>query len=145
LLAAGGSWLGFPIADPLIGLLIGVAILFITKDAAVTMWYRLMDAIEPERMAQAEGVLARQTGVKEARRLRMRWVGHRLHAEVYIAVDPHLTTAEGHQIAEQLRHDLFHEIPSLAEVVVHVDPWLDSRDAGHELTLHHESVPRPLQ
>jgi cation diffusion facilitator family transporter len=145
LVAAGGSWLGFPIVDPLIGILIGVAILFITKDAAVAMWYRLMDAIEPEIMSQAEGVLARQTNIKEVRRVRLRWVGHRLHAEVYIAVDPHLTTVEAHQIAEQLRHDLFHEFGSLSEVVVHVDPWVGSQDDGHELTRDHEPVPRPLR
>ena len=45
---AGGTWLGFPILDPIIGILIGIAILFITRDATISMWYRLMDAIEPE-------------------------------------------------------------------------------------------------
>ncbi|MCA9946634.1 MAG: cation transporter, partial [Anaerolineales bacterium] len=59
LLAAGGTWLGFPIVDPIIGILIGIAILFITKDAIITMWYRLMDAIEPEYMDQAEEIVAR--------------------------------------------------------------------------------------
>ena len=49
--------------------------------------------------------------------VRMRWIGHRLHAELHIAVDPNLTTAESHQIAEELRHSLFHRIPNLAEVV----------------------------
>lgn len=64
LLAAGGTWLGVPILDPIIGFLIGIAILFITKDAIVTMWYRLMDAIEPEYIDQAEAVISRQPGVK---------------------------------------------------------------------------------
>lgn len=144
LVAVGGAWLGFPIVDPIIGLLIGVTILFITKDATITMWYRLMDAIEPEYMETAESVIADQPGVQEFRRLRMRWVGHRIHAEVYIAVDPHLTTEESHHIAEHLRHDLFHRVPYLAEAVVHVDPWSPSPDTHHELTEHHERVPAPL-
>ncbi len=144
LLAAGGTWLGFPILDPIIGILIGITILFITKDAIVTMWYRLMDAIEPEYMDQAEAVINIQPGVKEVCRLRMRWMGHRLQAEVHIAVDPHLTTLESHDIAEQVRHELFHELPTLSEAIVHVDPWLERSEAAHELTRHHEPVPRPL-
>lgn len=123
-MAALGSWLGYPIVDPIIGLLIGVAILFITKDAIITMWYRLMDAIEPEYLAEAEQVVAAQPDVKELRRLRMRWMGHRISADVCIAVEPHLTTADSHHIAEHLRHDLFHAVPYLAEAVVHVDPGL---------------------
>jgi cation diffusion facilitator family transporter len=144
LIAAGGSWLGYPIVDPIIGFLIGVAILFITKDAVVTMWYRLMDAIEPEYLAQAEAVIARQPQIKESRRLRMRWVGHRLQAEVVIAVDPHLSLTEGHHIAEHLRHDLFHALPYLAEVVVHVDPWSEKPDPFHQHTAHHEAVPSAI-
>jgi len=144
LLAAGAAWLGYPIVDPLIGLLIGVTILFITKDAIITMWYRLMDAIEPEYLKKAEMVIEQQAEVKELRRVRMRWMGHRIQAEVYIAVAPHLDIAQGHQVAEQLRHDLFHALPHLAEVVVHVDPWSQARSEHHELTTHHELVPEPL-
>jgi cation diffusion facilitator family transporter len=144
LLAAGGSWLGFPIIDPIIGLLIGVVILLITRDAAVTMWYRLMDAIDPEILTQAEQVAQGQDAVKELRRLRMRWMGHRLCAEVHIAVEPFLTTVQSHHIAEQLRHDLFHQIPNLAEVVVHVDPWAEQLETVHQLTTHHEPVPKPI-
>ncbi len=144
LLAAGGTWVGFPILDPIIGILIGIAILFITRDAIVTMWYRLMDAIEPEYMEQAEAVISRQPGVEALCRLRMRWIGHRLQAEVHIAVTPHLTTLESHQIAEQVRHGMFHELSNLSEAVVHVAPWLDQPETAHELTLHHEPVPRPL-
>jgi cation diffusion facilitator family transporter len=145
LLAAGGTWLGFPIVDPIIGIIIGIAILFITKDAIVTMWYRLMDAIEPEYMEQAERVIKGQSGVEMLCRLRMRWIGHRLQAEVTVAVDPLLTTLEGHQIAEKVRHELFHEIPVLSEVIVHIDPWLEEPEMAHELTLHHESMPTLLR
>ena len=74
LLAAGGTWFGFPIVDPIIGILIGVAILFITRDATRAMWYRLMDAIEPEYMDQAEAVITSQPEVEAPGRLRMRWI-----------------------------------------------------------------------
>ena len=144
LLAVGGTWLGFPIVDPIIGMLIGIAILFITKDAIVMMWYRLMDAIEPEYMDRAESTITRQPGVKDLYRLRMRWMGHRLQADVYIAVEPNLTTLASHYIAEKVRHELFHELPTLSDVTVHVDPWLERPETAHELTRHHEPAPNRL-
>ncbi len=144
LLAAAGSWLGFPILDAIIGIVIGVVILFVTRAAIVTMWYRLMDAIDPELLAKAESVAQKQVGVREMRRIRMRWIGHRLCAEAIIAVDPNLTTIQSHQIAEGLRHALFHELPNLAEVVLHVEPWGEELVAVHQLTAHHEPISQPL-
>jgi len=140
LLAAGGTWLGFPIVDPIIGFLIGFTILFITWDATKAVWYRLMDAIEPEILEHAEHVIARQAGVKEISCLRMRWVGHQLHAEVHISVEADLSMVEGHAIAEVVRHELFHEFDELAKIVVHLDPWLDNLAYAHELTIHHEPM-----
>jgi cation diffusion facilitator family transporter len=138
LIAVAGSWLGYPLVDPIIGILIGIAILFITWDAVKTMWYRLMDAIEPEHLEKAEAVIRQQSEIKELRQLRMRWMGHRMHADILVAVDPHLTLEEGHHVAEHLRHDLFHALPYLSEVVVHVDPWSAQPESYHELTMHHE-------
>src|SRR5262249_35335624 len=45
LVGAAGVWLGFPQADPLVGLLITGAILLILKDATVQIWHRLMDSV----------------------------------------------------------------------------------------------------
>ncbi len=144
LIAVFGTFIGVPILDPIIGLLIGIAILFIVKDATVRMWYRLMDAIEPEIMDAAEAVVKAQPGIREFRRLRIRWMGHRLQAEVYIAVDADLTTAEGHEIAESLRYDLFHELPRLSDVVVHIDPWPELPAGHHKKTVEYEPIPQNL-
>lgn len=149
LIAVAGSWLGYPLVDPIIGLLIGVAILFITWDATKAMWYRLMDAIEPEHLERAEAIVRQQQDVKGLHWLRMRWMGHRLHADLGIAVDPHLTTAESHHIAEHLRHDLYHALPYLSEVLVHVDPHVEAAgpppDEHHSLTAHHETASAPVR
>ncbi|MCA9996425.1 MAG: cation transporter [Anaerolineales bacterium] len=144
LLAAGGTVLGFPIVDPIIGMLIGLTIVFITWDAIKKMWYRLMDAVEPDYLDKAEAVVRRHKLVDTVYRVRMRWVGHRLHAEVNIGVDPRLTTGQSHRIAEELRHDLFHAFPTLAEVLVHVEPW-QTLEQARQLTSHHEPPPRLLQ
>jgi cation diffusion facilitator family transporter len=142
LVAVAGSWFGYPIVDPIIGFLIGIAILFITWDAGKSIWYRLMDAVDPELIDRAERVISENVGVIEIRRIRMRWVGHCLHAEIYISVDSKLRTSDSHQIAEQARHSLYHEFPDLAEINVHIDPWTDAGEIHHELTIGHEPMPR---
>ena len=143
LLAAGGTALGYPILDPIIGMLIGFTIIFITWDATKKMWYRLMDAIDPEYLDRAEATLQQHKMVREVYRARMRWMGHRLHAEVNVGLDADLTTAQSHQIAEELRHDLFHAFPNLSEVLVHVEPW-QPLEKSHQLTIHHEPAPHVL-
>lgn len=143
LVAAGGTALGYPILDPVIGMLIGVTIIFITWDATKKMWYRLMDAIDPAYLDKAEATLQKHKMVREVYRVRMRWMGHRLHAEINIGMDADLTTAQSHTISEELRHDLFHVFPNLSEVLVHVEPW-ESLEQSHQLTIHHEPAPQLL-
>ncbi|MFQ5421341.1 MAG: cation transporter dimerization domain-containing protein, partial [Anaerolineae bacterium] len=70
-------------------------------------------------------------------------MGHRLHAEVNVGVDADLTTSQSHQIAEELRHDLFHAFPNLSEVLVHVEPW-QPLEKSHQMTNHHEPTPQLL-
>lgn len=148
LLAAGGVWLGFPLLDPIIGVLIGIAILFITWDATKTIWYRLMDAVEPDTydraLAIAQDQVGHHDGLEQIRRLRLRWMGHRLHADLHIAVQADITLAEGHDLAEQVRLGLFRNMPLLSEAVVHVDPWSADPDEYHRATLSREPAPRPI-
>jgi divalent metal cation (Fe/Co/Zn/Cd) transporter len=75
--------------------------------------------------------------VQATRDLRVRWIGHRLEAELIIAVDGGLSTRSSHALAEAVRHALFHAEPRLVSVTVHVDPVTpDGRD-HHRLTAHH--------
>jgi cation diffusion facilitator family transporter len=137
LLAVLGTWLGFPIVDPLIGLLIGVAILFITRDAAKTIWYRLMDAVDPAIVDKVEQAAAKVPGVQQAHDVRVRWLGHRLHSELHIVVDEDLPTHASHAIAEEVRHALLHTLPGLSLVSVHVDPCGHSGADHHATNAHH--------
>ena len=130
-----GVWLGFPLADPIIGLLITVAILFVLRDALKQVFRRLMDGVDPTITESVERLTASVPGVVGAEEVRVRWLGHRLEASLHIAVDGSMTVTEGHEIAERVRHDLFHGIDKLDEVTVHVDP--DGGDHHHERTRHH--------
>ena len=132
-----GVLLGFQIADPFVGLLITLAILFVLKDAATQIFHRLMDAVDPDLTAAAAHVVARSAGVEGEPRVRIRWVGHELWAEAQITVDCDRTFADAHAIAEQAQHNLLHELPRLAQVTVHVDPCTHGGTDHHESTAHH--------
>ncbi len=145
LFGAFGVMLGFPQADPIVGILIGVAILFILKDTVVVMYRRMMDAVEPELIEKLEKVATGTDGVLKVHSVRGRWVGHKLLAELSIEVDGNLSTSDSHKIGEEVRHRLWHKVPRLADVSVHVDP-LDAGEATngeithHDTTAHHQDA-----
>jgi cation diffusion facilitator family transporter len=87
-LGAAGVWLGFPLADPIVGLLITVAILLVLRSAARDVLSRLLDGVDPRLVETAEQALAAEPGVIGVRRLRMRWIGHSLQADAELDIDP---------------------------------------------------------
>ncbi|MBN9393371.1 MAG: cation transporter [Chloroflexi bacterium] len=139
LFGALGVLAGFPLFDPIIGILITVAILFIVKDSALTMWRRLMDAIEPELLEKVENTTRKVPGVNAVGETRMRWLGHKLEAEVEIMVDGNLTTTQSHEVVEEVRHALFHAQPRLQSIIVQVNPGNEGNyETNHQLTAHHQ-------
>ncbi len=139
LIAAIGAFLGYPIVDAIIGILMGIVILFITKDAAKSMWYRLMDAVDPIIVERAEEVIKEHPDVKGIQRLQMRWIGHRLQAEAVISIDADLNAAQCNTISEHISHHLYHEIPNLAETTIAVVPWSPDGKTFYCETSHHRT------
>ena len=139
-LGAVGVLLGFPLADPLVGLVITLAILFVLRGAAAQIFHRLMDAVDPELTRSAERVVAATSGVEGEPHVRIRWVGHELWADAELTVDCDRSLSEAHAIAERAQHDLLHELPRLARVTVHVDPCDHAGSDHHAATAHHFSA-----
>ena len=132
-----GVWAGFDRADPIVGLLITVAILFVLRGAALKMWHRLMDAIDPEILAAAEKAAHGVHGVVGVSLVRPRWVGHSIHAEAHVTVDRELSVARAHDIAEEVRHAMMHAVPKLASATVHVDPCEHGGENPHATVESH--------
>ncbi|MEO3759226.1 cation diffusion facilitator family transporter [Mycobacterium sp. B14F4] len=120
-----GVGLGFPAADPIIGLVIAGAIAVVLVFAARDVFGRLLDRVDADIVDTAHSVLARQRGVRGVRRVRMRWVGHQLQADTELDVDPSLSLVEAHAVAHDAEHTLVHAIPKLGSVVVHAYPGHD--------------------
>jgi cation diffusion facilitator family transporter len=131
LLGAAGVAIGWPWADPVVGLLITVAILFVLKDATREVYRRLMDAVDPALVDHVEATLRATPQVLDVGQVRVRWIGHQLHAECEIAVPGTATAATAHRIAHDAEHRLVHEVPRLTTATVHTEPDTADRHAHH--------------
>ncbi|HEY2206892.1 MAG TPA: cation diffusion facilitator family transporter [Pseudonocardia sp.] len=138
-----GVWAGFPLADPIVGLLITVAILVVLKGAATDIYRRLMDAVDPGLVDIAETSLREVPGVLAVDELRLRWIGHRVRAETGIVVDPGLSIVAAHDIATDAEHTLLHRVPKLVAATVHVSPRDDGGRDHHAALAHHPTARQP--
>ena len=131
LLGAIGVWFGFPLADPIIGLLITAAIFFIVWDSAKAVFVRMLDGVEPGILEEIEHAVSHVPGVKNTGEIRARWIGHKLYAEINIAVRSEASVSEGHEIAKEVSHQVLHHVPQLGNAVVHIDPEDKSGEEHH--------------
>ena len=135
LVGALGVAFGFPLADPIVGLVITVAILVLLRSAVRDVFRRLMDGVDPALVDRAEHALAAVPGVLGVRRVRMRWIGHALHADAVLDVDPAVALADAHQIAHVAEESLKRAIPKLSEAAIHAyaHPVENHAERGDEL------------
>ena len=142
LAGAIGVWLGYPLADPIIGALITIAIFGVVIQSGKSIFTRMLDGVEPGVIDEIRHAAEHVPEVKEITDIRARWLGHRLHAEVNIAVASDLTIAQAHAIAAEVRHQLLHHLRYLSLAVIHVDPVEQSGEAHHRIEEHaHDGLP----
>jgi len=132
--SAVGVWLGWDQADPVVGLLITLAILKVLVEAGRQVYHRLMDAVDPSLVDEMEQVLRSTPGVRSVGELHVRWIGHSLRAECEVVVDASITLAEAHAIALEAEHRMLHQVRRLSSVFIHADP---EGPEHHALTAHH--------
>ncbi len=121
-IGAGGVALGWAWADPVIGLLISIGIAGVLRSAVREVGARLMDAVDPELVERAEHSLATVDGITSLEQLQMRWIGHTLHAEATLSIDPALTLADANAIADHAREHLLLDVPRLSNAAIRIQP-----------------------
>jgi cation diffusion facilitator family transporter len=136
LAAALGTMVGWRLADPVVGLAISAAILGVLRRAARDIYRRLMDSVEPDLVDLLEHELGQVEGIEAVDRVRVRWIGHELHADADVAVDRSLDLAATHDILEDARHHLLHRIPRLTDVLLHANPA--GCHHAHQRLRHHD-------
>jgi cation diffusion facilitator family transporter len=142
LFGAVGVWLGFPLTDPIVGLLITAAIFRIVWESGKSIFTRLLDGVDPEIIDEIKHAVNHTQGVRDITEVRVRWLGHRLHAELNIAVSPELSVEDGHEIATEVRHQLLHHLRYLSNAIIHIDPVNASGEEHHCIAEHvHGDLP----
>ena len=145
-MGALGVMAGYPLADPLVGLLITAAILLVLKNAAIDVYRRLMDAVDPDLTATAQAAVHAVPGVLDVEEMRVRWIGHQMRAETGIVVDDTLDILQAHAIATDVHHRLLHDLPKLTNATVHVSPLARHGQDHHSTLAHHHQTPtRPTR
>ncbi len=136
LVGAIGVWLGFPQADPIVGILISLIIVGIVIQVGKEIFKRVMDIVDPKLLDEIEHAACHVSGVISVHDVRVRWIGHLLHVELNVAVASRLSVTEGHEIAKEVRHQLLHNLTHLGDVIVHVDPEDKAGEGHHHIHEH---------
>jgi cation diffusion facilitator family transporter len=140
LLGAAGVAVGWIWADPVVGLVITIAILGVLNSAAVQIGQRLMDAVDPRLVDQSRAAISTVDGIQSVRDLRIRWIGHTLRAEADVTVSPDLTVTQAHNLAHHAEDHLLAYVPRLTAATIHVSP-ADAHEPPPEVPLSHGREP----
>lgn len=142
LVGAFGIWMGYPLADPVVGFFITLVILRIVWESGKSVFTRLLDGVAPEVIDEIKHAAGHVSGVGNLSEVRVRWLGHRLHAELNIAVNQSLSVEKGHEIAKTVRHELLHQLRYLSNATIHIDPANASGEEHHNIVEHaHGDLP----
>jgi hypothetical protein len=154
-LGALGVWLGFPLADPIVGLVITVAILGIVWQSGRAIFTRMLDGVEPGVTDEIRHAAEHVPGIARVDDVRARWIGHRMIAELDIGVDPTTTVREADKIASALEKELAGHIPAFLSARIRVRPYqadaatslhIRSQKDGHaHADAGHHHAPEPVE
>ena len=138
-------WAGFPLADPIVGLLITIAIFGIVWQSATAVLTRMLDGVDPAMVGEIRHASEHVAGLKEVLDVKARWLGHKLHADVEVLVDGTISVAEADRLGGKLKQELFAHIPALSVANVRIhgsDPAAgEAQGTGRDVVHHHSPEP----
>ena len=111
-----GVWAGFPLADPVVGLLISTVIFILLWGTARDIGRRLLDGVDPSLVDRAEHSIRSVPGINDVETIRMRWLGHRLSVEATVTSDPAMPVGRFHQLEHQANDLIRSSVPGVAAV-----------------------------
>jgi cation diffusion facilitator family transporter len=132
-LGAFGVWLGYTLADPVIGLVITAVIFGIVWQSGKAVLTRMLDGVEPQVIGELRHAAQHVKGVLAVKDVRARWLGHRLRAEITVTVDPKLSLSEAKKVADELRSHATEHLTALEHLHVETVPF----GSGEEIPEYH--------
>ena len=112
---------GVPVADPVMALLVTVAILFTAFDVFKHGLATLSDhARIPEDEVLA--TVLQVPGVLDAHHIRTRGTEGEVYADLHVLVNPAMTVGDAHRLSDEVEKAVRTRFPSVIEVLVHIEP-----------------------
>ena len=137
-LGAFGVWMGHPLADPIVGLIITVMILGIVWQSAKAVLTRMLDGVEPQIINELRHSAEHTKGVQDAETVRARWLGHRLYADVRVTVDSALSIGDAMKVADDLKTHAHGHLAALESLQVELVPASGRNRPEHHPKAEHE-------
>lgn len=136
LLSVTGVWLGYPLADPIIGFLMTLMIFKIVWKSSKAVFTRLLDGVEPDIVNKIKNASKCNEIILGIDDVKTRWLGHHLYAELVITVDLKTPIEKVFESIEELKHGLFHSLPILSHVTVSLKDHAEEHDNSHDHADH---------
>ena len=115
--------MGFPIMDPIAGLLICLVILKVAYDILKDALDKMLDTSCGKDLEQnIRSFIAKQPGVLHIDLLHTRQFGNKIYIDLEIAVKSDISLAQAHEIAERVHKNVEQEYPKVKHVMIHVNP-----------------------
>ena len=137
LIGIGGAQWGFPVFDPIAGILVAGWII----KTGLTIGYNSVkelsdEAVEEGLLPALKQALNQIEGVEKYHDLRSRRMGSSVLVDLHVQVDARLSVSAAHQIGERVRMVLLEQNPQVNEVLVHID-------AEEDIDESHPALMRP--
>jgi len=128
----GLAGLGLRLADPIVGLVITGAILYLLGGTLRKLVLRMMDAVDPQLIDELSTAAEQTDGVLGVHDVRARWVGRELVAVMHVDLDAGISLKDAHAVARHVEHEVAHAVPE-ARVDIHMDPGIEAHEhAAHD-------------
>ncbi len=119
----GLARLGFPIMDPVAGLVIAVLILKVAFDIFKDAIAKMLDtSVGKDFERSVRKFIEEQPDVRHIDVLRTRQFGNRIYVDLEIAVRRDMSLVEAHNIAENVHRNVEKEFPNVKHIMIHVNP-----------------------
>lgn len=123
LLGIFGARMGFPLLDPLAGMVVSLWIIKIGFDLGVRNIRSLMGEIPSDRiLSEIKRISSGVRGVKGVHDVKVHYSGPRAFVSIHVNMDKGITLSKAHEIATEVEERLTGELDPIFSVVVHPEP-----------------------
>ncbi|MDD5681155.1 MAG: cation diffusion facilitator family transporter [Candidatus Omnitrophica bacterium] len=124
LIGIAGARMGIPLLDPIAAFILSMFIIKTGFEAFHMAYDELMDAAPSEEVMKGiKDAVHLNKNVKAIKDIKVRKMGLELMIDMTIDLDKDISIERGHTITDQITSDILRNMPTVKEVLIHVEPF----------------------